>query len=278
MWVGGPVPLGYKAVNKQLVVDPVTAPIVRYVFSRYAATGSARGVALEVQNKFGARRFDFRGHDGSAWRMKHIWKIIRNVIYKGSVMYRRTGEVFKGVHEPLVDVALWDDCQRIMNETAHRQPRSHEETTAILKGVIRCGHCGSAMTPVFTEKRRGIRYSYYKCVASAKRLDSDCPLKSISGGLIEKQVVAQLGVVLGTSEFARLAADSAGCTESEVKTSLSDVPRFFDGLFPPERERLVQCLIEEVVVRTDGIDIEFKTSGMRDLIREMTNGNNQQNA
>lgn len=278
MWVGGPVPLGYKAVNKQLAIDHETEPIVKYVFSRYAETGSCRTVALELQQKFGGRKFNFRGHDGSAWRLKHVRKIIRNVVYKGYVMYHRTGEVFKGIHEPIIEEALWDDCQRIMNETASRQPRSHEETTAILKGVIRCGHCGGAMAPVFTEKRKGVRYSYYRCVASTKRLDVSCPLKSISGGLIEKEVINQLGVVLGSPEFIRLAAKDAGCGESEVKASLSNVSEFFESLFPPERERLVKCLIEEVVVRTDGIDIEFKTSGMGELIKEMTNGNNQEDA
>lgn len=58
--------------------------------------------------------------------------------------------------------------------------------------------------------------------------------------------------------------------------ALSDIPAFFGGLFPPERERLLHCLVREVVVRTDGIDIEFRTDGMEELVKEVVYGDGQQ--
>ena len=276
LWSGGMIPFGYKTVDKRLVPDPVTAPVVRHVFARYAESASAKLVASELQKKFGPRTFGSKKGGDPTWRMMHVYRILRNPVYKGELLHRATGEAFHGLHEPLVDVALWEDCRRILDESAGLQPSAHRETVAILKGLVRCGHCGGAMAPVFTVKRKGLRYSYYRCVSSTKVADSECPLRGVSGELLERQVVAQLGTIFKTPEFLRLAAEGSGRTEDEVHEALSDIPAFFGGLFPPERERLLHCLVREVVVRTDGIDIEFRTDGMEELVREVVYGDGQQ--
>lgn len=276
LWSGGMIPFGYKTVDKRLVPDPVTAPVVRHVFARYAESASAKLVASELQKKFGPRTFGSKKGGDPTWRMMHVYRILRNPVYKGELLHRATGEVFHGLHEPLVDVALWEDCRRILDESAGLQPSAHRETVAILKGLVRCGHCGGAMAPVFTVKRKGLRYSYYRCVSSTKVADSECPLRGVSGELLERQVIAQLGTIFKTPEFLRLAAEGSGRTEDEVHEALSDIPAFFGGLFPPERERLLHCLVREVVVRTDGIDIEFRTDGMEELVKEVVYGDGQQ--
>ena len=276
LWSGGMIPFGYKTVDKRLVPDPVTAPVVRHVFARYAESASAKLVASELQKKFGPRTFGSKKGGDPTWRMMHVYRILRNPVYKGELLHRATGEVFHGLHEPLVDAALWEDCRRILDESAGLQPSAHRETVAILKGLVRCGHCGGAMAPVFTVKRKGLRYSYYRCVSSTKVADSKCPLRGVSGELLERQVIAQLGTIFKTPEFLRLAAEGSGRTEDEVREALSDIPAFFGGLFPPERERLLHCLVREVVVRTDGIDIEFRTDGMEELVKEVVYGDGQQ--
>ena len=37
LWVGGVVPLGYKVVDRKLVIDEAEAPIVSLIFERYCA-------------------------------------------------------------------------------------------------------------------------------------------------------------------------------------------------------------------------------------------------
>jgi len=272
LWPGGTVPFGYKLADKRLVPDPVTAPIVRFVFSEYAESASARHVASELKEKFGSRDAERSAGIVKDWRMSHVYRFLRNPVYKGRLVHKATGETFPGLHERLVDESLWDDCNRILDESAGRQPSSHRATTALLKGLVRCGHCGGAMAPVYTVKRKGVRYSYYRCVSSTKDAESPCPLKSVSGELLERQVVRQLGTILKTAEFLRLVAEDAGCTEDAARSALADVPAFFSDLFPPERERLLRCLVKEVVVRTDRLDIEFRTEGMGEFIKEMVDG------
>ena len=48
IWVGGPIPLGYAAVDKKIVVVPAEAATVRTIFKRYEVLGSIRALADEL--------------------------------------------------------------------------------------------------------------------------------------------------------------------------------------------------------------------------------------
>ncbi len=252
MWTGGIAPYGYRIEDKRLVPDPKGAEAVRFVFRRYAETGSPKTVAAEVSRQFGPRG------DGSAWNTANVYRMLRNSIYAGMMPHKRTGQTFKGLQEAIVDAGLWEDCQRIMDEASSLKPAERRESTAILKGLLKCGHCGGAMTPAFANKKAGRRYCYYRCVAAAKAADTDCPVRNISGEAVERLVLEHLGAAVRSPEFVRLAAGEGGWTQDEVRAALADFPAFAESLASPERARLVRCLVEEVVVRDDGVDIVFR--------------------
>src|SRR3989454_2602879 len=54
IWVGGPVPLGYAAVDKKILVVPAEAAAVRPIFARYLALG-AIGALIEDLDRRGIR-------------------------------------------------------------------------------------------------------------------------------------------------------------------------------------------------------------------------------
>ena len=51
IWVGGPVPLGYAAVDKKIVVVPAEAEAVRTIFERYLELGSVRALADDLDRQ-----------------------------------------------------------------------------------------------------------------------------------------------------------------------------------------------------------------------------------
>src|SRR5262252_303949 len=51
LWVGGPVPLGYAAVDKKIVVVPAEAEAVRTIFARYLELGSVRALAQDLDRR-----------------------------------------------------------------------------------------------------------------------------------------------------------------------------------------------------------------------------------
>src|SRR5437868_11545784 len=51
IWVGGPVPLGYAAVDKKIVVVEAEAEAVRTIFARYLTLGSVRSLAEDLAGR-----------------------------------------------------------------------------------------------------------------------------------------------------------------------------------------------------------------------------------
>jgi len=51
IWVGGPVPLGYAAVDKKIVVVAAEAETVRTIFARYLELGSVRALAQDLDHR-----------------------------------------------------------------------------------------------------------------------------------------------------------------------------------------------------------------------------------
>src|SRR5256884_4131279 len=51
IWVGGPVPLGYAAVDKKILVVAAEAESVRTIFARYLELGSVRALAQDLDRR-----------------------------------------------------------------------------------------------------------------------------------------------------------------------------------------------------------------------------------
>ena len=55
LWVGGPVPLGYRCVHKKLEIVPEEAEAVRTIFTLYLELGSMGALLAELDRR-GIRR------------------------------------------------------------------------------------------------------------------------------------------------------------------------------------------------------------------------------
>src|SRR5438552_11053862 len=51
IWVGGPVPLGYRCIDKKLIVVPEEAQAVRSIFTRYLALGSIAALIEDLDRR-----------------------------------------------------------------------------------------------------------------------------------------------------------------------------------------------------------------------------------
>ena len=113
IWVGGPVPLGYRCIDKKLVVVPKEAEAVRTVFARYLALGSMGALIADLDQR-GIRtkvngRTDDRVRGGIRFGVGPLAHLLKNRFYIGEVAYR--GEVHRGEHEPILDRDLFEAVQ-----------------------------------------------------------------------------------------------------------------------------------------------------------------------
>ncbi|MEK7678656.1 MAG: zinc ribbon domain-containing protein, partial [Deltaproteobacteria bacterium] len=163
--------------------------------------------------------------------------------------------------------------------------RGKGKVQALLKGVIHCGHCDSSMYGSYT-KSRGKVYRYYTCVAASKNGYDSCPVRSVSAGEIEEAVMSQLRVIFRTPEMIaqtylatqdlireehadeRMSADVA-VTEAEVAEALRNLDGIWEELFPAEKHRIVQTLVDRVTIYENDLDVRIRAGGMHSIISEI---------
>src|SRR6266550_4248060 len=113
LWVGGPVPLGYAAVDKKVVVVAAEAAAVRTIFARYLALGSIRALAEDLDRRGicskPRRLSNGRTVGGGRFGVGALAYLLKNRFYIGEVVYH--GEVNRGDHTPILGPDLFEAVQ-----------------------------------------------------------------------------------------------------------------------------------------------------------------------
>ena len=98
MWMGGPVPLGYRAENRKLLVDDAAAATVRHVFEGFADIGSATRL-LPILRAEGLLT-----KHGRPFYKGVVYKLLVNRVYLGEAVHKGTS--YPGEHAAIIP------CQR----------------------------------------------------------------------------------------------------------------------------------------------------------------------
>jgi len=285
LWMGGIPPLGYDVRDRKLVVSPAETDLVRLIFRRFLDLGSALLLIREL-NAQGHRTKSWMTQagtfrEGRPFDKGTLYKILRNRTYLGEAVHK--GKSYLGEHEPIIDRAIWDRVHEVLSSNAKR--RSNEaraRTPAPLRGLMRCTHCSSAMTPTHT-RRRGRLYRYYICLGASRRGHDTCPVRSIAASEVEGLVLGQVRRLLASPELvARTitavrrengAAEALLLDESQVIEALGALEPVWDELYPAEQARILRLLIERIDVAPDGISVTLHAAGIRSLVAELAGDN-----
>lgn len=196
-------------------------------------------------------------------------------------MVEHDGGVYPGEQEAIIDKKLWDAVQNVMKSGLgrHRRQQTHE-TNALLHKLIRCGHCGKAMTNSYSRKN-GKVYRYYVCGTAAKLGYDACPIRTVPAGDIETAVLDHLRKILRSPELVAQtframriqAADNDpiinSLTERDVAALLNTLDPVWNELYPAEQYRIMRALVEQVVVTECGIDITLRANGLYSVACEI---------
>ncbi len=178
-----PPPFGYVMHDKQYFIVEEQAEIVREVFSRYAAGEKQREIAISL----GAR--GVRTRFGNPPDNRYIDYMLCNPVYVGKLRYsldaskylnmRRYDEedviIVDGSHTPIITIELWEEVQerrRAQKLAYGYRARTERKAEYMLKGLIRCGSCGSMLCMGVKHGKKGISslqchsYSRGSCTVS----------------------------------------------------------------------------------------------------------------
>jgi site-specific DNA recombinase len=201
IWVGGPVPLGYAAVDKKILMVPAEAEAVRTIFGRYLELGSVRALAEDLDRRAIRSKprwlLNGRSIGGGRFGVGALAYLLKNRFYIGEVVYR--GDVHRGEHEPILDRALFEAVQGKLAAQAVERRCRLRGSPAILTGRL-FDNRGNRMSPTHSNKC-GARYRYY---VSQAVLQKQPPAPGLVGRVpaaeIEALVVAALRNHLNASD------------------------------------------------------------------------------
>jgi len=223
-YVGGIPPFGYDVdrPNKRLIVNSEEAVIVRYIFRRFLQVKGGGELVAELNRK-GYRTKAWvtqkgKERPGKPWHKNHIYRMLRNPVYMGKVEYK--GQVYEGEHDAIIDPVLWNQVQAAIEAPPRTRANSNRaETPGLLKGMLRCGHCGTSMALSFT-KRHGRLYRYYNCHRATRTSYDNCEVKSIAAGIVEGQVKDLLRKVFRSPEVVQRTLDAVHAIQTAERSQL----------------------------------------------------------
>ena len=199
-WSGGRPVLGFDLHpdGGKLIVNEDEALRVRALFDLYLEHESLTETikVLDERGWTNKRWTTRKGEEagGKVFNKHSLTTLLTNVLYRGKVVYK--DEIFEGEQPALVEEAVFDRVGKLLRlngSTGGRHVRGRYG--ALLKGLIRCTPCDSAMVHTQTLKNNNRRYRYYVCASAQKRGWHSCPSKSIPAGEIEKFVIDQIRAI-----------------------------------------------------------------------------------
>jgi len=205
-WTGGPVPLGYDVVDKHLVINELEAVVARELFDLYEQQRSALATA-RMLNERGRTTKRHRAKNGNTrkakrWTKDAVLRVLRNGVYAGYMPYG--DELFEGEHTGIIERERWHRVVELLNGNACGKKQQHGRNPAyLLRGLIRCGFCGEAMTPASTRKKNGKEYRYYRCTTRDKQGRKACKASPLPADAIEEFIIDRLREATADGKLAR---------------------------------------------------------------------------
>ena len=264
-FIGAFAPYGYKKAedNKNLLVpDPYAAGVVQGIFAKKLAGVSAMGIAKilnkngvlspsEYKTKCGEKyNTSFKGAGQSKWSAKTVIRILKNVVYIGTLAQgKRTTVshkvkkeievpecdwiVYENAHEPIISKMDFDAVQILM--TRDTKAVVGQDEAYMYAGILYCGDCGSSMVHR-KERYKGQEYVTYICSNYNRNSSGVCSRHCIRETDLDEIVLGELqGYINSMCDCEKVLAhldklnvnyDEAVAHDKEIATLKAELTRF----------------------------------------------------
>jgi site-specific DNA recombinase len=209
-WAGGVPVLGYdvdrSGASPKLVVNAREAAQVREIFQLYLERGSLLPVATELRRRgWSCKQRTTRSGvvvGGKPFDRCSLHALLTNPMLVGKVIYK--GQTYDAEHEAIVPLDLWDRAQQLLRlNGCSGGPEVRNKYGALLRGVLRCKACDSAMSHTFSTRKNGKSHRYYRCVRAMKQGRSVCHGSTLPALEVERVVVDEVRSLAADRELVR---------------------------------------------------------------------------
>ena len=150
--LGGPAPFGYEWKHKKLLPHPKEAPVRKLMYELFLKHRRKKTV-VRLLNEAGHRT-----RKGVCFTSKTVTRLLQDPTAKGvhrtnyttrsgqtnQCSLKPESEWYLHEVEPLVSAEIWEECNRLIDDSYSKQKRPAKKSIHIFAGVVHC-ECGERM-------------------------------------------------------------------------------------------------------------------------------------
>lgn len=243
-------PFGYRMQDGIFFPDETAAPIVQMIFEDYLSGVPVRQIARKL-NEMG-----ITSRHGNPFENRTVEYILTNPVYLGKLRRSLTGDrsdryheqdqCVDGQHQPIITQEVFDAAQakRADTKKMYKKYARHDQPVQfMLKGMVRCDHCGGTLIMSSTGKYLQCHnYGRGKCKVS----------HAISIPKINAAVIAKIREDLADPDF-----ESRVIKQNAPKPAESPIPALIE-----KEERKLERVREAFEAGIDTLD-EYRQNKQR---------------
>ena len=262
LWQGGGwIPIGYDYVDGKLVRNPIRAAAVRDIYDLFLSGTPITSIKLTVNKKYALNLSDTTVHS-----------VLSHRLYVGDIVWM--GNIYKGQHEPLVDMVTFSRAQKLLHSRARiaaSKPDPFKPRT-LLGGLLFCENCGARYLAKGNYSGRGAHRTYrpyYMCYSRAKTskhlvVDPTCRNPAYAVVSLDQKIIDEIRrIASDPQEFGAIVAASRPAAEQKRRRNAeaeAAVMRRLDEV-DANTTRLLDLYqrglaIDKIAARLDAIDKE----------------------
>lgn len=228
-FTGSFAPYGYLVDpndKNHLIIDDVTAPVVRDIFNWYIQGLGYRKIAMnlnemdipsptaykqQINSKY-VNAYEHKSPSKGMWTVSTIYTMIRNETYTGMLVQGKSHNLsyknkkrkkvaekdwirVSGCHDAIISKEVWDKAQEKLNSRLRVSKVTQELSP--LAGKVKCAECGKPMKRnVYYNKKRTIKYYSLTCASYTTGAMNCSNTSSMSGKKLEEIILEQLNLFI----------------------------------------------------------------------------------
>ena len=258
----GKAPIGYRKINKELVIDDLESEVVKEIFDDYVNGLSVCTITKKLNNKNALNR---------NWRTTTIDRMLSNYIYCGDYLYGKRAKNMKPIHLENICPAIIDkETFKMVQTQKERNLKNYtRKHTYVYMQKIVCSKCNKIMGGSSTTSRNKPTQIYYKCNCCNTRINEkkiEKPLMLFLNDMLDYYLLIDNNFKSFFNEDLNIEIDKYNKMLDKCNKKLKKIKEaYLDDLIDKD-----EFITEEKAIKSQINDLELK-------LNHLNNANNNEN-
>lgn len=258
----GKAPIGYRKINKKLVIDDLESEVVKEIFDDYVNGLSVCTITKKLNNKNALNR---------NWRTTTIDRMLSNYIYCGDYLYGKRAKNMKPIHLENICPAIIDkETFKMVQTQKERNLKNYtRKHTYVYMQKIVCSKCNKIMGGSSTTSRNKSTQIYYKCNCCNTRINEkkiEKPLMLFLNDMLDYYLLIDNNFKSFFNENLNIEINKYNKMLDKCNKKLKKIKEaYLDDLIDKD-----EFITEEKAIKSQINDLEFK-------LNHLNNANNNEN-